>query len=322
MAGLAYYPGCSLKHSATEYDVSTQVILKALLVDVQEVSDWTCCGSSPAHMTDHLLAQALAARNLRQAAQIADELVAPCPSCYQRTKNAQVEISADPAFRAEVNEVLDAPYTGDVRVYNLLEILAERVGVEAIAKVVKTDLSELRVVPYYGCLLARPKDLLSEDDDEQPMMMDQLIAAAGASVQWWNYKTECCGASVGVPKKVIQQQLTRKLLEQAIHAGADVIVTACPLCHMNLDLRQAQTNAALGTDFKVPVLYLSQVIGLALGFSPAEMMLEKHVIDPRPIIAQRITEAADLKAEEERKAAEKAVKAKAKEEKETAEAAS
>jgi heterodisulfide reductase subunit B len=322
MAGLAYYPGCSLKHSATEYDVSTRVVLQALCVDVQEVQDWTCCGSSPAHMTDHLLAQALAARNLRQAAQIADELVAPCPSCYQREKNAQVEISASDAFRAEVNETLDAPYTGNVRVYNLLELLIEKVGPEAIAKVVKTDLSQLKVVPYYGCLLARPKDLLSELDNEQPMMMDQLLAAAGASVQWWNYKTECCGASVGVPKKIIQQQLTRKLLEQALEAKADIIVTACPLCHMNLDLRQPQTNAAFGTDFKVPVLYLSQVIGLALGFTPAEMMLEKHLIDPRPIVAQRIAEAADLKAEEERKAAEKAAKDQAKEAKETAEAAS
>lgn len=322
MAGVAYYPGCSLKHSAAEYDQSTLVVLRALDVDVQEAPEWTCCGSSPAHMTDHLLAQALAARNLRQVSQIADEMVAPCPSCWQREKNAAIQIADDPAFRAEVNEVLDAPYEGDVRVYNILELLIEKVGLEAIAGVVKTDLSQLKVVPYYGCLLARPSELLNEANNEQPMMMDQLLAAAGASVKWWNYKTECCGASVGVPKKIIQQELTRKLLEQAINAGADVIVTACPLCHMNLDLRQPQTNAAFGTAYEVPVLYLTQVIGLALGFSPAEMMLEKHRIDPRPIVAQRIAEAVELKAEEERKAAEKAAKAKAKAAQETAEAAS
>jgi len=325
MAGLTYYPGCSLKHSAAEYDVSSQVVMRALGLDFEEVPDWTCCGSSPAHMTDHLLAQALAARNLRQAKLAGDEVVAPCPSCWQREKSAAIEIGEDPAFRAEVNEVLDAPYEGDVKVYNLLELLIEKVGLEAIARVVKVDLSELRVVPYYGCLLARPAELVAETDSEQPMMMDQLLAAAGARVQWWNYKTECCGASVGVPKKIIQQQLTRKLLEQAILVGADLIVTACPLCHMNLDLRQPQTNAHFGTDYQVPVVYLSQLIGLALGFTPSEMMLERHLIDARPIIAQRIAEAAEVKAEAERKAAEKAAKAKAKAEaaeKESAEAAS
>ncbi|MCZ7663485.1 MAG: CoB--CoM heterodisulfide reductase iron-sulfur subunit B family protein [Thermoleophilia bacterium] len=322
MARLAYYPGCSLRHSAIEFDSSTRTVLRALGVDLEVVPDWTCCGASPAHMTDHLLAQALAARNLRQAAQVSDELVAPCPACYQREKNAEVEVHADDALRAAVNEIMDTPYTGNVRVFNLPELLVEKVGLETIAGLVKTDLSQLKVVPYYGCLLGRPSDLTGECDNEQPMKMDQLLAAAGAEVKWWNYKTECCGASVGVPKKIIQQVLTRKILEQALHAGADAIVTACPLCHQNLDLRQAQVNSACGTSFSVPVLYLSQVIGLALGFTAEEMMLGKHAVDPKPLIDRAVAQAAEVKAEEERKAAEKAAKAKAKAEKESAEAAS
>ncbi len=322
MARLAYYPGCSLRHSAIEFDSSTRTVLRALGVDLEVVPDWTCCGASPAHMTDHLLAQALAARNLRQAAQVSDELVAPCPACYQREKNAEVEVHADDALRAAVNEIMDTPYTGNVRVFNLPELLVEKVGLETIAGLVKTDLSQLKVVPYYGCLLGRPSDLTGECDNEQPMKMDQLLAAAGAEVKWWNYKTECCGASVGVPKKIIQQVLTRKILEQALHAGADAIVTACPLCHQNLDLRQAQVNSACGTSFLVPVLYLSQVIGLALGFTAEEMMLGKHAVDPKPLIDRAVAQAAEVKAEEERKAAEKAAKAKAKAEKESAEAAS
>ena len=320
MSALAYYPGCSLRHSAIEFDTTTRTILKTLGVEVQEVPDWTCCGASPAHMTDHLLAQALATRNLRQAALVADEFMAPCPACYQREKSAEIEVHADEEFRAEVNSVMDSPYTSEVRVYNLPELLLEKVGVEAIKGLVKTDLSQLKVVPYYGCLLGRPSELTGECDNEQPMRMDALLEAVGADVKWWNYKTECCGASVGVPKKIIQQRLTAKLYEQAAHAGADAIVTACPLCHQNLDMRQAQTNSALGTHYDIPVLYLTQVMGLAFGFSAAEMMLEKHAVDPRPLVQRSIAAAAELEAEERRKAEEKAAKAKAKAEKDAAEA--
>jgi heterodisulfide reductase subunit B len=320
MTALAYYPGCSLRHSAEEFDSTTRTLLKALDIDVQEVPDWTCCGASPAHMTDHLLAQALSTRNLRQAALISDEFMAPCPACYQREKSAEIEVHADDEFRAEVNAVMDKPYTGNVRVYNLPELLLEKVGPEVIAGLVKVDLSQLKVVPYYGCLLGRPSELTGECDNEQPMRMDVLLEAVGADVRWWNFKTECCGASVGVPKKIIQQRLTAKILEQAVHAGADAIVTACPLCHQNLDMRQAQTNSALGTDYNMPVLYLTQVMGLAMGFTADEMMLEKHAIDPRPLVEKAIAEAAELRAEEARKAADKAAKAKAKADKEAAEA--
>lgn len=319
MSTLAYYPGCSLRHSAEEFDSTTRTILKALGIDIAEVPDWTCCGASPAHMTDHLLAQALSTRNLRQAATVADEFMAPCPACYQREKSAELEVQASEEFRAEVNAVMDAPYTGSVRVYNLPELLLEKVGAEAIAGLVKVDLSQLKVVPYYGCLLGRPSELTGECDNEQPMRMDVLLEAVGADVKWWNYKTECCGASVGVPKKIIQQQLTRKILEQAVAAGADAIVTACPLCHQNLDMRQPQTNAAMHTSYDIPILYLTQVMGLALGFTAEEMMLGKHRVDPRPLVQKAIAEAAALRAEEERKAAEKTAKAKAKAEKDAAE---
>jgi heterodisulfide reductase subunit B len=224
---LAYYPGCSLHKSSGELDVSTRKVLEVLGVEYQEVPEWTCCGSTPAHMMDHLLAQALAARNLRQAAEVGDELLAPCPSCYQREKNAEIEIHADEAFRAEVNSVLDKPYEDRVTCYSLPEFLMECVGEEKIAALVKTDLSQLRVVPYYGCLLGRPSELTGETDVEQPMMMDLLLQAAGADVKWWNYKTECCGASIGMPKAEIQRRLSGKVIEQALAAGAEAIVVVC-----------------------------------------------------------------------------------------------
>ena len=318
---LAYYPGCSLRHSSAEFDKATRKMLGVLGVELKEVPDWTCCGSTPAHMMDHLLAQSLAARNLRQAAEVGDQLLAPCPSCYQREKNAEIEIHKDDAFRAEVNEMLDKPYTADVMVYALPEYLIKYVGEEKIASLVKVDLSQLKVVPYYGCLLGRPSEMTGECDNEQPMMMDLLLQAAGADVKWWNYKTECCGASVGMPKMEMQRKLSGKVLEQALSAGADAVVVCCPLCHVNLDLKQAQINKFNGTGYNVPILYLPQVLGLALGLSADDVMLSKNVVDPQPLVKKAIAEAAQVKAEEEKKAAEKAAKAAAREAKAAAEPA-
>jgi heterodisulfide reductase subunit B2 len=309
---LTYYPGCSLRHSSGEFDKSTRKMLGVLGVEFTEVPDWTCCGSTPAHMMDHLLAQSLAARNLRQAAEVGDELLAPCPSCYQRQKNAEIEIHKDDAFRAEVNELLDKPYTGKVIVYALPEYLMKFVGEEKIASLVKVDLSQLRVVPYYGCLLGRPSEMTGECDNEQPMMMDLLLQAAGVDVKWWNYKTECCGASVGMPKMEIQRKLSARVIEQALAAGADAIVVCCPLCHVNLDLKQAQINKYNGTNYNVPILYLPQVIGLALGLTAEDVQLSKNVVDPEPLINKAKAEAVRIKAEEEQKAGEKAAKAAAK----------
>jgi len=310
---LTYYPGCSLRHSAAEFDRSTKLVLQAFGVDFVEVPDWTCCGSSPAHMTDHVLAQALAARNLRQAASVGDEMFAPCPSCYQREKDAELEIHGDPDFRAEVNQVLDRPYEGAVRVMTLPEVLMEKVGEERIRQAVKTDLVLLNVVPYYGCLLGRPYELISECDDEQPMIMDRLLTAAGAHVKFWNYKTECCGASVGMPKREIHRRLSRKVLDQAMQAGAEAIVVACPLCHQNLDLRQGQINATFGTDFHIPILYLTQVLGYALGFSAEQLLLGKHSVDPVPLLERAVREARDYREEESRVASEREARERVKE---------
>ncbi len=304
MSRLTYYPGCSLRHSAAEFGRSTKIVLDAFGVGFVEVPEWTCCGSSPAHMTDHLLAQALAARNLRQAATVGDEMFAPCPSCYQREKDAEVEIHSDPAFRAEVNELLDQPYEGAVRVMTLPEVLMEKVGEERIRAAVTTDLGLLKVVPYYGCLLGRPYELIAECDDEQPMIMDRLLAAAGCDVKFWNYKTECCGASVGMPKREIHRRLSRKVLQQAVEAGADAVVVACPLCHQNLDLRQPQINTAFSTDFHMPILYLTQVLGYAIGRSEEELLFEKHAVDPRPLLRKVVADAVQFRADEARRAAE------------------
>ena len=241
---LAYYPGCSLHKSSAEYDVSVRKVLGVLGVEVKEVPDWTCCGSTPAHMMDHLLAQSLAARNLRQAAEVGDELLAPCPSCYQREKNAELEIHASDAFRAEVNEMLDKPYTGRVTVWSLPEYLMKFVGEEKIAGLVKTDLSQLKVVPYYGCLLGRPGELTGESDIEQPMMMDLLLQAAGVGRQVVELQDRVLRrqrghAQDGDPAAAERQDhRAGPGRRRGSHRGG------CPLCHVNLDLKQAPDQQA------------------------------------------------------------------------------
>ena len=243
MTRLAYYPGCSLRHSAEPSSTSsTRTILEALGFDLRWCPIGPAAEPRPAHMTDHLLAQALAARNLRQAAAVSDELVAPCPACYQREKSAALEIHDDPEFRAEVNAIMDAPYTGDVPVYNLPELLIDKVGLETIAGLVKVDLSQLKVVPYYGCLLGRPSELTGEVDNEQPMKMDQLLAAAGAEVQVVELQDRVLrgqhrGAQEDHPAGAHAQDL------RAGHAcGRRRHRRRLPAVPQNLDLRQPQVN--------------------------------------------------------------------------------
>jgi len=278
---LAYYPGCSLRHSSEELDHATRQVLAALDVEFEEVPDWTCCGSTPAHMMDHLLAQALAARNLRQASQVSDELLAPCPSCFQREKNAALEIHESDAFRAEVNEVLDKPYTGQVTCYSLPEYLMKFVGVEKIASSVKTDLSQLKVVPYYGCLLGRPTELTDETDPEQPMAMDLLLQAAGVDVKWWNYKTECCGAGMTMCKEDTVLDLSNKILSNAAQHGANCVVVACPMCHVNLDMKQADVERRYGVRHEMMIYYLSDLVGLALGLDEQALGVDRHYVSKR-----------------------------------------
>ncbi len=282
----AYYPGCSGLGSSKEYEQSTRAILKALGVEIQEVPDWSCCGSTPAHTVDHRLSSALAGRNLAQAERMGvefDSVITPCPSCLTNLKHAAHYLEK-PEFKEQVNKLLDRPLQTVPKVKSVLQVVYEDIGPEAIkAKVVK-PLSTLKLAPYYGCIMNRPPDIMDFDHHEHPVALDELMEAIGAKVTPFPLKVECCGASYGVARNDIVMKLSGKLLDTAEDKGANAVVTACPLCQMNLDLRQDQINAANKTRHNKPVFYFTQLLGLALGLSEKEVGLDMLCVKPYDVL--------------------------------------
>ena len=296
----AYYPGCSARGSSKDYEMSTQAVCKALDMNLVDIPDWNCCGSTPAHAVDTELSAALCVRNLDIAAQQqAELLLTPCPSCLANLKTAKYRMQ-DEAFRDKVNALLDNPCPEELpETVSILQVLVEDYGTGAIAEKVKKPLEGIKVACYYGCLMSRPADIMQFDDAENPMAMDNIMTALGAEVVPFPLKTECCGAAMGIPRRDITARLTGRILERAQAFGADAVVVACPLCHMNLDLRQRQ---AVGGSMKMPVLYFTQLMGLALGLPHQELGFEKLCVSPdellRKIDAAQAAKAAAAKADE------------------------
>ncbi len=307
---IAYYPGCSGQGTSLEYDRSTRAVCAALGVTLQEIPDWSCCGSTPAHCVDHTLSTALSARNLAQAkAGGAERVTTPCPSCLANLKTARHRLD-NPDMLATVRGLLDERLPERAEdlpdTFSVLQILLEDLGLEAIRNKVVRPLKGLKVVPYYGCLMSRPADIMQFDDPEHPTAMDKVLDALGLTVIDFPLKTECCGASMGIPRREVTARLTGRLLERAKAYGADAIAVACPLCQMNLDLRQPQAEAYMKTTFNIPVLYFTQFMGLAFGLPEGDLMLDKLCVSPAPLHEKlRAAQAAERAAQAEAKAAEK-----------------
>lgn len=281
MFKIAYYPGCSGQGTSLEYDSSTRAVCKALDVELVDIPDWSCCGSSPAHTVNHVLSAALSARNLTQVESMGMNKVAtPCPSCLTNLRTAAHKMK-DPEFKAKSNALLDVPCNNTVDAQSVLQVLAENVAPELIKSKVVKPLTGIKIACYYGCIMNRPPEIMRFDHSENPMAMDKIMSLLGAEVVPFPLKVECCGASYGIPRGDIVHKLSGKLLEAGRDVGADAFVTACPLCQMNLDLRQRQINAALHENFKIPVFYYTQLLGYALGIDRAELGFEKLCVDPR-----------------------------------------
>lgn len=283
----SYYPGCSLHSTAKEYDQSTKAVCAALNIKLEELAGWTCCGATAAHSSDHFLGLALPARNLALLQRTGLDLAVPCAACYQRLRVAELALASDPRLRQEVARATGETFDNDGKsgtVRSLLEILAGEQARERIEVAVTRPLDGLRVACYYGCLLVRPPDVTGFDDPEQPHSMDDLLTACGATAVDWDYKTECCGASLALSNEAVVLKLIRDILRVAVASGAQCLAVACPLCHSNLDTRQGHVNRAYGEKFNLPVLYFTQLIGLALGLSPRELGLNSHFVDTGPVL--------------------------------------
>jgi len=308
----AYYQGCSLEGTAVEYDKSMRVVFDALGIDYVEPEDWSCCGSTPAHTVDHVFAAALAARNLSIIENMGlDVVTTNCPSCLMAFKKAQYSMENDETFKEKVNELLDEKYNCGVYAKSSLQILYEDVGLEAISNRVTHIIPDMKAAPYYGCIMNRPPKIAQFDDPENPICMDKIISALGIEVCDFAFKLECCGAAFGVPKRKMVNELSKKVIAMAEDAGANCIVVACPLCQQNLDLRQEQINQTTGSNFNIPVIYFTQLMGLAFGYTPKELGLDKLIVSADHFARSRITKQEYLereKAKEQEKKAKKEVK--------------
>jgi heterodisulfide reductase subunit B len=281
---VAYYPGCSLESTATEFDHSSRAVCKALGLNLIEPHGWLCCGSSPAHKADPEYALRLPMENLSLFEQSGfQEVTMPCAACFNRHKAAQYEIRQHPEQKTRMDDALGYNYQDSVKVSTLSEAIYNHVGPEDVAKKVQKSLNDLKMVTYYGCLLTRPPQITEVEHPENPTDMDALMSALGADVRDWSYKTCCCGAAHSLSRPDIVLTLSRNLIEHAREAGAEIMVVACPLCHMNIEARQMQMDL----ESPMPILYFTQVMALALGLSEKDAMLHKNVVDPRPLLKEK-----------------------------------
>ncbi len=275
----SYYPGCSLHATGKEYDVSTRAVFAALGVSLYEINDWVCCGASSAHSASADLAVNLPSLNLALAQEANHgDLLAPCAACYNRSKAADYALRHDPERRQAIEEAVDFKYTGAVHVRNPLEVIHDDVGLAAISARVRRRLFGLKVVAYYGCLLVRPPRIMEFDNAEHPVVMGRILSALGADVRGWSYAVDCCGGSASLPRADIATKLVTGLALHARETGAEAIVTACPLCQMNLEMRQANRPRA-------PIFYFTELMALAFNLPEARACWPKHLIDPTRVLA-------------------------------------
>jgi len=279
---VSYYPGCSLESSAIEYRDSLEAVSRALGIELQELPDWSCCGSSSAHVTDDSLAMGLSARNLEIADKIGLDLVVPCAACFQRLKVAHKELLAGKGT-GEISH----NYKGNYSIKHLADFIWDDVGEKAISAKVTKSLKDLKPVCYYGCLTVRPPEVTDARNPEDPQAMDNIMKCLGADVKNWSYKTDCCGGSLVLTRPDIAGKLTQKLLDMAEESGADCIVTGCPMCFSNLDSQQKEISKNSGKKYKTPIFYISELMGLAFGEPSARKWFARHLMDPRKLLRQK-----------------------------------
>jgi heterodisulfide reductase subunit B len=274
---VSYYPGCSLHGTAKEYDQSVRAVSRTLGIDLEEIEDWSCCGASSAHATNFKLSIALPARDLIAAEKKPQDVMVPCAACFSRFKTAEHHLRHDPALKAEIEGIVGGKYQGSVAVRNPIDIIVKDIGLEALKEKVVRKLTGLKPVSYYGCLLLRPPDVCKFDDAENPVLLDKILTEVGAEARPWSFKTDCCGGSLTISKTPIVTKMVDRLMAMAREAGANCLVTACPVCTANLDMRASGGNG-------LPVFYFTELAALAMGQEGPEEWFRLHQTDPRPLL--------------------------------------
>jgi heterodisulfide reductase subunit B len=278
---VGYYPGCSLESSAKEFDLSLRAIFQEMKISLQEIPDWNCCGASPAHSLSEELGMALPYRNLAKAEESGiRKIISPCPACYSRMKLTHEKVALDRSLADRLLEIVGKDYKGSLESKHILDFIKEDIGLERLKSSMKRSLKGLRVASYYGCLTRLPG--VKIDDVENPVIMDEIVEALGGKSLDWSHKTECCGASLSLTRTEIALRLVRSILEAAEEKGAECIAVVCPLCQSNLDVRQS-----LVYKNKMPILYITQLIGLTQGLGYAKLGLDGLIVSSRDLLQKR-----------------------------------
>ena len=281
---LAYYPGCPSDATAMEQDMSTKAVFEKLGVELVEVEDWNCCGA--AEVEDPELVYALNARNLAIAEKEGLDIVTPCSICYYNLERSNIALKADDKLRAKVKGIDSSlDYNGKINAKHVLDVFVNDIGLEELSSKMSKKLN-LKVAPYYGCYIGRPPETAFDDPDD-PDSMDKLIELMGGEiVPFSQMKTLCCGGPLMMTRSDIAFEMARKILDTAKSAGADCIALACPLCGMMLDGKQADIEKALHVEIDMPVVYITQLLGLALGIDANELGLNKNAVDTKDILGK------------------------------------
>jgi heterodisulfide reductase subunit B len=285
MKQYAYYPGCSLESLAKSYHQSAIESCRELGVELKEIEDWNCCGATAYFHADELLAYSLVARNLAKAEKAGLDFVAPCSACYKNAYFTNAYLKEDPDLAEHINYALEADnlhVDGTLNVRHLIEIFIEDVGLEEIEAKVTNPLKDLRVAPYYGCQLIRPRK--NDENTEDPQYFEKLLSAIGAEPIDYGTKTRCCGGSLIITNREAALDMIRNLLLDAVKNEADVIATTCPMCNVNLEVYQRQVNREFGTDFSIPAMYFTQLIGSALGIASNRLGIGRELVSAAPAL--------------------------------------
>ncbi len=285
MKKYAYFPGCSLEKMALSYHKSSLETTRALGVELEELEDWNCCGATTYFQFDEVLANTLVARNLAMAEKQGLDFVAPCSACYKNSYFTNTYMKEDAALSKKINAVLEIDnlqLSGNLKVHHLIDVFVDEVGTEEIKDKVVNPLTELKVAPYYGCQIIRPRK--NDENVEDPHFFEEILTAIGADAVNFAYKTRCCGGSLLITNRPAALDMIRILLQNILRSGADIVATACPLCQVNLEVYQTQVNEEFGTDFDIPVLYFTQLMGVALGIAPKKLGIGSELVSALPVL--------------------------------------
>ncbi len=288
MKEYSYFPGCSLEATAREYDMSSREVCRALGIDLVEIEDWNCCGASAIRTLSRATSVALPVRSLAIAEKKDLDVVAPCSACFHKLRKADHVMMGDAGLSGNVNRILKeeegVEFSGKNKIRHLADILANDVDPEDLKAKLVRPLEGLRVVPYYGCLIVKAPQFMEYEDPERPMVMDRVLGALGAEVVDFDLKTRCCGGPVVMTKEDVALKLTGDILLRAKELDADCVAVLCPMCHFNLDGKQSAVEKKLGEKFDIPVLYFTQLMGLALGLDSGRLGLRKNIVDTKRVV--------------------------------------